>query len=58
MLQKKLNMQQKRWVELIKNYNCVIDYHPGKANVVADALSKKGKVVVNDSRNKEYKCLI
>ena len=28
-------------MELIKDYDCVIDYHPGKANVVADALSKK-----------------
>ena len=32
---------QRRWMELIKDYDCVIDYHPGKANVVADALSRK-----------------
>ncbi|KAG8482746.1 hypothetical protein CXB51_024406 [Gossypium anomalum] len=38
---KKLNLRQRRWLELLKNYGLVIDYHPGKANVVADALSKK-----------------
>ena len=39
--QRELNLRQCRWMELIKDYDCVIDYHPGKANVVADALSKK-----------------
>lgn len=34
-------MQQGRWVELIKDYDYVIEYHPGKANVVADAFSRK-----------------
>ena len=34
-------MRQRRWIELIKDYDCTIEYHPGKANVVADALSKK-----------------
>ena len=40
-LQRELNLRQHRWMELIKDYDCVIDYHPGKANVVADTLSKK-----------------
>ena len=39
--QKELNMRQRRWVELIKDYECTIEYHQGKANVVADALSRK-----------------
>ena len=37
---KKLNLRQRRWLELIKDYDCTIEYHPGKANVVADDLSR------------------
>ncbi|KAA3487305.1 integrase [Gossypium australe] len=40
-LKKDLNLRQRRWLELLKDYELVIDYHPGKANVVADALSRK-----------------
>ena len=40
-LQRELNLRQRRWMELIKDYDCVIDYHPEKANVVVDALSRK-----------------
>ncbi|KAL5545109.1 hypothetical protein UlMin_008893 [Ulmus minor] len=36
-----LNMRQRRWLELVKDYDCEILYHPGKANRVADALSRK-----------------
>ena len=39
--QKALNMRQKRWLELLKDYDFDLSYHPGKANVVADALSRK-----------------
>jgi hypothetical protein len=36
-----LNMRQRRWLELIKDYDLEVHYHPGKANVVVDALSRK-----------------
>ncbi|GKA10170.1 putative reverse transcriptase domain-containing protein [Tanacetum coccineum] len=39
--QNELNMRQRRWLELLSDYDCEITYHPGKANVVADALSQK-----------------
>jgi hypothetical protein len=39
--QLELNMRQWRWLELIKDYDLNIQYHPGKVNVVADALSRK-----------------
>jgi hypothetical protein len=43
--QAELNMQQRRWLELIKDYNLNIHYHPGKANVVEDALSRKSQAI-------------
>ena len=44
--QKELNLRQKRWLELIKDYGLVIDYHPEKANVVVDALSQKSSITL------------
>ncbi|GMI66021.1 hypothetical protein HRI_000271400 [Hibiscus trionum] len=41
MSQKELNLRQRRWVEFLKDYDLTIEYHPGKANVVVDAFSKK-----------------
>ncbi|KAJ9551721.1 hypothetical protein OSB04_015766 [Centaurea solstitialis] len=38
--QPNLNMRQRRWLDVVKDYDCEILYHPGKANVVADALSR------------------
>jgi hypothetical protein len=42
--QSELNMRQRSWLQLIKDYELEIHYHPGKANVVADALSRKSQV--------------
>ncbi|GJR77908.1 putative reverse transcriptase domain-containing protein [Tanacetum coccineum] len=42
--QKELNMRQRRWLELLSDYDCEICYHQGKANVVAGALSKKERI--------------
>jgi hypothetical protein len=50
--QKELNMRQRRWLELIKDYDCEILYHPGKANVVADALSRKERLKMITSSEK------
>ena len=44
--QKELNMRQRRWLEFIKDYDFTLSYHPGKANVVADALSRKASGVL------------
>ena len=40
---KELNLRKRRGVELIKDYDCMIEYHPGKANIMADALSRKSR---------------
>nr|GEX38703.1 putative reverse transcriptase domain-containing protein [Tanacetum cinerariifolium] len=42
--QKELNMRQRRWLEFLSDYDCEICYHPGKANVVVDALSRKERI--------------
>ena len=46
MTQKELNLRQRRWIELIKDYDCTIEYHLGKANVVADALTCKPMAIL------------
>ncbi|KAH9801818.1 Endonuclease [Citrus sinensis] len=56
--QKELNLRQRRWIELIKDYDCTIDYHPGKANVVADALSRKSSSSIAHLRVKYMPLLI
>nr|GEV62282.1 hypothetical protein [Tanacetum cinerariifolium] len=46
LMQKEKNMRQQRWLELLSDYDCKIRYHPGKAKVVADALSRKKRRTV------------
>ena len=41
--QPNLNMRQRRWLDVVKDYDCEILYHPGKANVVADVLSRRAE---------------
>ena len=41
--QRDLNMRQRRWMEFLEDYDFTLHYHPGKANVVADALSRKSR---------------
>ena len=47
MTYKELNLRQRRWLELFKDYDFIIDYHPEKANVVADALSRKAMAALS-----------
>ncbi|WVZ71430.1 hypothetical protein U9M48_020018 [Paspalum notatum var. saurae] len=48
--QTELNIRQRRWLELIKDYDLEIHYHPGKTNVVANALSRKSQISLSWAR--------
>ena len=52
--QKELNMRQRRWLELIKDYDLTLEYKEGKANRVADALSRKSGLVLNFMKDLSY----
>ena len=53
--QKELNLRQRRWLEFLKDYHMSVHYHPGKANIVADALSilSMGSVAQVEKKRKE-----
>ena len=50
--QKDLNLRQRRWVEYLEDYDFTLNYHPGKENVVVDALSRKSRGELNVSIGK------
>ena len=50
-------MRQCRWMELLKDYDFSLQYHPGKANVVADALSRKPQTVIASLMVREWRAL-
>ncbi|BBN70471.1 hypothetical protein Prudu_1483S000300 [Prunus dulcis] len=56
--QKELNLRQMRWLELIKDYNCIIEHHPGRANMVANALSRKSSGSVPQLRRRYLPLLV
>ena len=55
--QRDLNMRQRRWMEFLKDYDLTLHYHPGKANVVADALSRKSQGVLASIASREWRML-
>ena len=50
-------MRQRRWMELLKDYDFTLQYHPGKANVVADALSRKPQKMLATLMIREWQAL-
>ena len=50
-------MRQRRWMEYLKDYEFTLHYHPGKANVVADALSRKSRGVLTSVVSREWQML-
>ena len=55
--QRDLNMRQRRWMEFLEDYDFTLHYHPGKANVVADALSRKSQGVLASITSREWRML-
>ena len=52
--QRDLNMRQRRWMEFLEDYDFTLHYHPGKANVVADALSRKSRRALASIASREW----
>ena len=55
--QRDLNMRQRRWMEFLEDYDFTLHYHPGKANVVANALSQKSQGVLASIASREWRML-
>ena len=55
--QRDLNMRQRRWMEFLEDYDFTLHYHPGNANVVADALSRKSQGVLASIASREWQML-
>ena len=55
--QRDLNMRQRRWMGFLEDYEFTLHYHPGKANVVADALSLKSQGVLTSIASREWRML-
>ena len=52
-----LNMRQRRWMEFLEDYDFTLNYHPGEANVVVDALSRKSRGVLASIASREWRML-
>ena len=55
--QQDLNMRQRRWMEYLEDYDFTLHYHPGKANVVTDTLSRKSRGVLASVASQEWQML-
>ena len=55
--QRDLNMRQRRWMEFLEDYDFTLHYHPGKANVLADALSRKSQGILASIASQEWRML-
>ena len=55
--QRDINMRQRKWMEFLEDYDFTLHYHPGKANVVADALSRKSQGVLASVASQEWQIL-
>ena len=53
-IQRDLNMRQRRWMEYLEDYDFTLHYHPGKENVVADALSRQSRGVLASVTSREW----
>ena len=55
--QRDLNMRQRRWMEYLEDYDFTLHYHPSKANVVDDALSRKSRRILDHVASREWHML-